>query len=211
MCVATGLVGACASSSGSTSNLSLPAGLRVHVDTVWYPVRGATRRDWLASARASAEVAGVPRPFIAHTSSSMRWSYASSQSTPRGCAARSPLIEVDVQYVIPQLHPDSTASSDDLQEWERHTRALWRHEEGHAVRALRAGTELRDSLLVLRTPTCAELSPAITRATTQVLTRYRLRQVEYDERTQHGVRQGVVLRMPGSRMPIDTTFRDTLP
>jgi predicted secreted Zn-dependent protease len=121
------------------------------------------------------------------------------------------LIEVDVRYVLPQLHPDSAAAADDVQEWERHTNALWRHEEGHAVRALRAGTELRDSLLQLRTPTCAELSSAISRATTKVLTRYRVLQSEYDERTQHGLRQGAVLRMPGSRAQLDTTFRDTLP
>jgi predicted secreted Zn-dependent protease len=182
------------------------------VDTTFYRTDGLTRRQWLASMRAGAQRAGVNVPFLAHTEWQTRWSYASSRNSGRGCAPISPMVEVTIRYTMPRLASDSGVALEDMLEWRRHSASLWRHEEGHAARALRAAAEMRDSLWALHTPGCAALQPAASRAIAAVMAKYRALQADYDARTGHGARQGAMLLLPGvARLPVDTTYRDTLP
>ena len=193
---------------------SLPSapGVRAVVDTTFYEVEGVTRRQWLASMRPAAQRAGVPAPYLAHTEWQARWSYGTSRSTARGCEAQLPVIEVTIRYTMPRLGSDSGVAPDDVLEWRRHATSLWRHEEGHALRALRAATEMRDSLYRIRAPTCASLPSTVSRAMDAVVLKYRALQEAYDSRTIHGARQGAVLIPPGmTRLSVDTTYRDTIP
>ena len=196
----------------SRSSLPSSPGVRLVVDTTFYDAEGVTRRQWLASMRAGAQRAGVSAPYLAHTEWQTRWSYASARSTALGCAPQLPLVEVTIRYTMPRLGSDSGVAPEDILEWRRHSTSLWRHEEGHAARALRAAAEMRDSLWTLHTPSCTALQSSASRAITAVMAKYRMLQADYDTRTGHGARQGAMLLLPGiARLSMDTTFRDTIP
>ena len=202
------LLTACVS---STSTLPSTPGVRAVVDTTFYETGGVTRRQWLASMRAAAARAGVRPPYLAHTAWQTRWSYGASRATTLGCEARLPVIEVTIRYTMPRLASDSGVSLEEMLEWRRHSASLWRHEEGHGLRALRAATEMRDSLSRLRAPDCEALRLVAARAMDAVMRKHRALQDAYDARTAHGARQGAALMLPGMRPPVDTTYRDTMP
>src|SRR5688572_16452387 len=111
-------------------------GVRAIVDTAYYEIDARERRQWMSAMRVGARRAGISPPFVAHTRTQARWRYTGSQSATGGCQARSPAVEVTIHYLMPRLVAD-TVDEEDMMEWRRYLVSLWRHEEGHAVRALR--------------------------------------------------------------------------
>jgi predicted secreted Zn-dependent protease len=196
----------------SPSALPSTPGVRATVDTIYYGTEGVTRAQWMASMRIGARRAGVPAPFLAHTAWQTRWTYGSSQLTARGCEARQPSVDLTISYTMPRLASDSGVAREDLAEWRRHLTSLWRHEEGHGLRAFRAAREMRDTLAHVRAPSCGALPMLLARSMDALLQKYRALQEGYDARTGHGSRQGAMLIPSGNvRLAADTTFRDTLP
>ena len=187
-------------------------GVRIAIDTTFYEATGTTPREWLVSARRNAAAAGVRVPYLANTNWTTRWAYPSSRATSIGCEAQYPMVTLDIRFVMPRLVSDSAVSTEDRFEWLRFTHSLWAHEEGHALRGVRAAAEMRDSLQHMHTESCAALSPSIAEAVRKVLAKYTLLQASYDERTQHGARQGaMIIPVRGARLAVDTTYRDTIP
>lgn len=198
----------------SPSAATLPAvvGVRTRVDTTYYEAEGRDRREWFVSMRAAARLAGIPAPYLAYTSSQTRWSYASARMTPRGCSPSVPLVEVTIRYTMPRVIGDSTVAEEEWREWRRYLVSLWRHEEGHAIRAMRESAEIRDSVTRARTPSCGSLSASVSRAHAAVRSKHRALQVRYDSVTRHGARQGALFILPGvTHVSVDTTYRDTIP
>jgi predicted secreted Zn-dependent protease len=183
---------------------------RVTADTVYYDVVGRTPGDWIVSMDMNAPPAGVPRPYQAITEWSTRYSYSSSRMTTRGCTAVSPSVELQLRFRMPRLRADSGADSLALAEWARYDRALNRHERGHATLAAHAAAELADAVTSIRTPTCALLAARLADANRDVRARYLPLQEAYDERTGHGRRQGVTLRVRPDA-PVDSSYVDTVP
>lgn len=188
------------------------AGVRIAVDTTFYDAMGTTPREWLASARRNAATAGVRAPYLANTRWQARWVYPSSRVTLNGCEAQFPSVSLEIMFVMPRLAADSAVSTEDRVEWLRFLHSLWTHEEGHALRGVRAAAEMRDSLQHIHTESCVALSPRVGDAVRKVLAKYTILQALYDERTQHGARQGaVIIPVRGARLPVDTTYRDSVP
>jgi predicted secreted Zn-dependent protease len=187
-------------------------GVRIAIDTTFYDATGTTPREWLASARRNAATAGVRVPYLANTGWTTRWTYPSSRVTSIGCETQFPMVTLDIKFVMPRLVADSVVSTEDRVEWLRFLHSLWTHEAGHALRGVRAATEMRDSLQRIHTESCTTLSPTVGEAVRKVLAKYSILQASYDERTQHGARQGaMIIPVRGARLAVDTTFRDTLP
>jgi predicted secreted Zn-dependent protease len=195
---------------GPPSTVPSAGWARVAVDTIFYDVVGRTPQDWLVSMAANARPAGVPRPFQALTEWSTQYRYPSSRMSPRGCMAVSPSVELRLRIRMPRLRADSGADSLALAEWARFDRALHRHEEGHAARAARAAAELADSITSIRAPTCVLLAARLADANRDLRDRYLRLQAAYDERTRHGARQGVTLRVRPDT-PVDSSYADTFP
>jgi Predicted secreted Zn-dependent protease len=122
-------------------------------------------------------------PYIGHTTWQSHWSYASSAVTALGCQAQSPSVELTIHYLMPRLASDSGVAPEDLLEWRRHAISLWRHEEGHALRAVRGAAEMRDSLSRLRADDCTALRSSIPGAMDAVLFKYKALRDRYDAQT----------------------------
>lgn len=201
-----------AACSPPASTLPAAPGVRISVDTTYYDATGLTPREWQASARRNAPTVGVAIPYLANTDWTTHWSYPSTRMRPTGCEAQYPVVSLAIRFRMPRLVGDSVISTEDRFEWLRFIHSLWVHEEGHAARGVRAAAEMQDSIARIHTESCSALSPAIARATRAVVVKYTALQSAYDGRTQHGVRQGaMIIPMRGSRLAVDTTYRDTVP
>jgi predicted secreted Zn-dependent protease len=185
--------------------------LRVAVDTTYYKVLGRTRREWSESMTVAAREAGVKPPFRANARWSTRWWVGPLTVVPAGCVARAPVVELTVRYTMPHLVPSPETAPEDMREWRQHIAALWRHEEGHAVRGYRAAVEMRDSLMWVRAPTCAELRARLMPAVEAARLKYVALDSAYDVRSDHGARQGANLLSERERRSLGTPYRDTVP
>lgn len=199
-------------SCGTPSSVPTPFGVRSHVDTVFYDIDGVTPRMWIASIGVEAERAGVPAHHQAQTTWSSRWSYAATRMGRSQCEAVNLLVEASIRFTMPRLRSDSLVSAEGRAEWKRFSTSLWAHENGHALRAMRAAGLQLDILRHLRTSACLEFPMQAQREPNAVRARYDLLDREYDERTRHGVRQGTMLIVdPRRPLAVDTTYRDTIP
>ena len=195
---------------GSRGALAPVAGVALVVDTTLYEVAGRTPREWRVFLRENGQKA-TGTSYSAFTRSNVRYEYR-TRLTTRGCEGKFPRLAVSVQYIMPHRMRDSLVAPALEDEWSRFSRFLWRHEEGHAARAVRAADEMADSLRHLVTPACDSYGAVAARMWTAISRKYTALQVAYDERTRHGVTQGAVLpSVDVIRIPIDTTARDTLP
>jgi predicted secreted Zn-dependent protease len=183
--------------------------VRLVIDTAYYRVEGRTAREWSASMDAGAQAAGLRPPAVGNSHLQVWWTPRPLVPTASGCVAWVPDVEVRIHYTMPHLVPAPGATPDDVREWRTFLAALWRHEEGHAARALRKGIETRDSLNWIRAPTCAELRVRLTAARDAVSSKYQALDDAYDARTRNANDRGVLLPRLGIR--VDTTFRDTVP
>ncbi len=103
----------------------------------------------------------------------------SIRMTSIGCEVQFPTISLDISFVMPRLVSDSAVSTEDRFEWLRFIHSLWAHEQGHAMRGMRAVAEIRDSLQHLHTESCAALSPTAAEAARKVQVKYTALQAAY--------------------------------
>jgi predicted secreted Zn-dependent protease len=183
--------------------------VRVVIDTTYYRFEGRAPSGWRQSEEVAALAAGLKPPVTAKTNLEAVWVPGPLLVTTTGCAAGAPDVEIRIRYTMPQLVPASGTSEDALREWRRYLESVWRHEDGHATRAIRAGVEIRDSLNWLRTPTCGQLRGRLQSAVNAVWAKYSALHAAYDGRTRDGYARGIWL--PHTKFLIDTTFRDTVP
>ena len=197
---------------GSSNPTSAATGVRVKVDTTYYDVDGTEPRAWRLFMASAAAAAGLAPPAVGATRATTSWSYASTRSTAAGCELRQPSVALEIHYVVPRLRSDSGVAPAALAEWRRYMVSLWRHEEGHALRNARGAAELREELRRLHPVSCDMIDAVLRAQSTAVLAKFDALNKAYDVRTAHGARQGVILIANQSiRLPIDTTFRDTMP
>jgi predicted secreted Zn-dependent protease len=196
--------------SATTAASSLAAQTRARIDTVFYAVPGTTPLEWRSFMNEHGP--GLP---TSRSAAIARWHvvphYRLAQSG-HVCRPTTGYVELTVTFVFPSLADTTDVSVDHLAEWRRFTRHLWRHEDGHVVRAYRAASELAHTIGELATPTCSDAARTIAASVRSVVAAYSERQREYDRRTRSGARQGANLpSADGLRFDEDTSFVDTLP
>lgn len=110
-----------------------------------------------------------------------------------GCKLGDIAVSVEIEIVLPRLVAPRRASRDMKERWTKMIDGLTRHEEGHRDNAVRAGRELLERLKALPPTPCRDLRRAADRVHDNVVNRMQLRDQIYDQRTEHGVRQGSIL------------------
>lgn len=102
---------------------------------------------------------------------------------------------IDVVISMPRWKPDQQAPRELIEEWERYYRVLDEHEIGHRDLAVRAAGEINEILAGLGNfNSKAELDREAKRQAQARLKRMKEVQVEYDDHTNHGIKQGAALK-----------------
>lgn len=155
----------------------------------YYDVQGTTLEQLRESLRTLGPVDDDGERHHGQVRWNLQWRY--NYSTDRGgcrltgfTVQRSTTMQlprwVDVDRVSPALRSD----------WERYSRALRLHEDGHVETGALAAAEIeRRTAAVKRSPTCAALTATLDEIGKAVIQEFKARDVEYDAMTGHGATQ----------------------
>ncbi|MGA6150786.1 MULTISPECIES: DUF922 domain-containing Zn-dependent protease [unclassified Stenotrophomonas] len=155
----------------------------------YYDVQGTTLEQLRESLRTLGPVDDDGERHHGQVRWNLQWRY--NYSTDRGgcrltgfTVQRSTTMQlprwVDVDRVSPALRSD----------WERYSRALRLHEDGHVETGALAAAEIeRRTAAVKRSPTCAALTATLDEIGKAVIQEFKARDVEYDATTGHGATQ----------------------
>ena len=99
-----------------------------------------------------------------------------------------------VTYTLPQIPQDYKTSGETRRIFNNFYAALFKHEQNHRDSGLYAAREIEQALFNLGSfPNCQKLELAANQKGHQILQQYGQRDIDYDKRTDHGRREGVMI------------------
>jgi predicted secreted Zn-dependent protease len=124
----------------------------------------------------------------------VQWRYQFTFSAGE-CRISSFSTATTITLTVPRWIRPTNASLETITNWVRYITALERHEATHAQHGLAAAAEQQRRIPQLASDAnCAALKKRIDDLAQQIMDDYRRRDREYDERTEHGAKEGAVLR-----------------
>lgn len=179
---------------GWWAGLSDPGpGLHVFEADSIYEIRGRSYDDLLAEMRRKGPgVDDIGTRLGVHVAQ-WRWSY---EYRTGGADARCRVTDASVVLrsviVLPRWVDRAGAVREVARAWPRFVDALVTHELGHRARSRTLGVRLWQSLLGLQAETCDALGTLLSETAARIVEEGEAAQLDYDRRTEHGVRQGAV-------------------
>jgi predicted secreted Zn-dependent protease len=168
-----------------------PPGFELTEQRSYYEVRG----DDLASLRDS--MRRHPHESNDDPSSGLTTqhfdTYYELEPQPTGCRLKDVSVQVEVNIRLPRWTIKQGATKEARAYWQKMIAGLTLHEKGHRDNAVGAGRELQRRLNGLEGNDCKSLKREAERINERVMLRLRFREQLYDERTQHGIKQGSIL------------------
>ena len=178
----------CAAGAKSSSKdyaWSGPSGaLDLQVSVVHYDVRGLDYPSLIRSVRANG-----PKGFHGLA----KWNVAFDNSMePRGrdCAISAVRVRVTGEILMPRWVDAAAAPLDLQRRWNDHYAALQRHEDGHIQHGRELAILVKERLMGLGVMACDRLNALARGESQRLYENLKLRDKEYDARTNHGATQG---------------------
>ena len=161
------------------------------VRTNYYAVTGATvqeiRSDIARKRPWKQEVDGF-------TAWKIDWFYR-TEATDSECRLQSFEVKTDVTVTVPRWTPPADVDPETKRSWTTYINGLLAHEDGHKRIALAAATEVRNRLQRLNSAaSCDALDAHVKHEATHAIDEFKKREKTYDERTEHGRKDGAILR-----------------
>lgn len=133
-------------------------------------------------------------PWAAHARWDVRWTF-DWRAHDGGCRIETASTSLAVTYTLPRWAGRDLADDELKAKWDRFAMALRVHEEGHGANGLRAAARIEVALGELPPrASCEALVRAAEETARRIIDEEAANDRAYDEATQHGLRQGVVLR-----------------
>ena len=174
-----------AKSSSKTYAAAGPTGaLDMQVSVVHYDVRGLDYPSLVRSVRANG-----PNGFHGLA----KWNVAFDNSMePRGsdCAISAVRVRVTGEILMPRWVDAAAAPLDLQRRWNDHYAALQRHEDGHIQHGRELAILVKERLMGLGVMACDRLNALARGESQRLYENLKLRDKEYDARTNHGATQG---------------------
>lgn len=171
----------------------LAEGFRMTTRQASYDLQGNSIQALLAEKNEKGPLDNGKR-FFAHTHWELHWNYRYEQKG--GSFVITTLsVTADIHYTMPRRIPPTGEPDRVAQPWARFIGALNTHEQGHAENGAQHGKAL---YALLRKPrvfaSAQELKDFVATEGAKCLAEAKAADVEYDERTEHGEKQGATLR-----------------
>ncbi|RYZ04845.1 MAG: DUF922 domain-containing protein [Myxococcales bacterium] len=158
-----------------------------------YLVSGRTVAELSRSMRAHAS-ANWPDPQAVGMTVSTIPVAGICQEYSDGGGLRDATISLSLVVHLPEWQEHDQAPKALQRSWDRFLKALTAHEEGHVEISIEHATALRNELAMLTPePSCQELTAKFQDRANLAQARMDRAQAEYDDKTQHGIKQGCVL------------------
>jgi predicted secreted Zn-dependent protease len=159
----------------------------------YYEVKYSPETGFGPSLAAASPIVEKGKVFHGETKTKISWQYV-MERRPDKCRFTEVSIGLGVRYTMPRIiFPYGTPRSvkDD---WAKYYDKLMLHEEGHAKIAFQAARELEYGLNRMQSQRrCEDMQRKADTMGRSIVSKSDVRQVHYDEVTEHGLREGVVL------------------
>ena len=172
--------------------LGVQAAPRVTVDLQHYLIKAKDAATIRSQIEKLGPVGKNGRRYHAYTQWKIEWGFRWIESNGR-CKIQHTDVEVRIDMLLPRLEP--AQRSEDLQQgWDRYYAALLRHEQHHRNFGIAAATEIDTELNSIREwLVCNQMEQVVNERADAILLRYTEAERRFDERTDHGAKDGVVL------------------
>lgn len=161
--------------------------------TEYYSVSGASARELHHNMQLSGPVQNGKR-YDADTNYYVKWTYNTEESGDT-CVLSDIKVTVDTVYKLPRWQDYANASQSLQQNWDYYYAKLQAHERGHADHGMNAGFEIEAKLTQLSPmKNCNILIETANKDAYEILGKYQRRDEIYDRETDHGIKQGVILK-----------------
>jgi predicted secreted Zn-dependent protease len=133
-------------------------------------------------------------PWAGHARWDVRWTYDWRRSSS-GCSLERAATSLTITYTLPRWPGRNEADETLRDKWDRFALNLKVHEEGHGANGRRAAERIQAALVALPPQTdCDVLAQKVEQTARLLIDEEAANDRAYDSSTQHGLRQGVVLR-----------------
>ena len=170
------------------SAIDASAAPRVTASTNEYAITGTKPSLTSASLRQALPTDGGQR-FLGHTQWSIKYRFQTTPSAS-GCRVVSAHANVNIVHTLPQWKDRAGASPAAQAQWDHYSRALARHEQGHAAIAIKHAHRIETALNLIAGATCAEVNGAANQRAQHILAEVHRENAAYDRQTDHGRTQG---------------------
>ena len=158
-----------------------------------FDIHGRTARELRADLSRLGPVGETGIRGDAYTEYRIAWKF-SMRMKEGVCRADIVTVDLDVTMQLPRWDPPAGVSSELIDTWNRFSKSLREHEDGHHRLAIAAADEVRRRLRArARTHDCGELRARLDERANRVLHEYRERQYQYDLDTDYGRARGTPL------------------
>lgn len=161
--------------------------LDLQVAVVHYTVQG---RDYDSLAQSLS--ANGPKGFHGLATWKIGFQYTTRKQRD-GCQVDTVTVKVDGEIKMPRWADEKAAPQELQARWRNFYAALKRHEDGHIQHGRELALMTKEKLLGLGVVPCEKVQDLANAEFLRLLDNHKARDREYDERTQHGVNQGVQL------------------
>jgi len=129
--------------------------------------------------------------YDASTTWSVSWNYSYSLGSDRLCHISDVRVNLEVTYLYPNWADEGKAAIPLRHKWDAYLVSLANHEHGHAVNGEAAAVAIEKDLVSLGGfSSCELLEEAVDVRAHKIVADYNTKDILYDERTGHGVKQG---------------------
>lgn len=167
--------------------------LLVNEKHAYYDVKGLSAAQIRREMKLNGAKWNDGKVYAALTSWDIRYRYDVT-SENGSYRIKSAYTDVDIVITMPRWEADKQAPAELAAEWARYSRVLARHEAGHKELAVEAAREINGILTGLGSfDSRAELDREARKQAQARLGQMKKMQVDYDEHTNHGIKQGAAL------------------
>lgn len=173
---------------------TLPAAAEVveHLQQRSYPVSAAAEQRLYEAIDAASPIRQDGRVFHGYTRWDLNWRFATQARSDGRCRITSVFVELRITIDLPELREGSEAQR---AAFAAYLPALREHEMGHAQNGRDAAAAIERRIFILpEMRSCIELNQQANQIGQQAVAEFQRRDVQYDQRTQHGKTQGAWLR-----------------
>jgi predicted secreted Zn-dependent protease len=165
------------------------------IDTkfIFYPIFPKQKQDLETEMNKKSPILFKGKKFKGHTKWYVEWRIR-WQENRGSCALTQVKTSLRITYTLPQIPDDYSTPTETRKVFNKFYAALFKHEQNHKDSGLFAARNIEKALLNFPAfPNCRNLELAVNQKGHLILQQYVQRDIDYDQRTDHGRLEGVMV------------------
>jgi predicted secreted Zn-dependent protease len=170
------------------------ANLKINTTFEYYDISPQTKFDIKPEINRLTPITNGGTKFHGSTTWQVEWSLSWKKSNEI-CYIDNSTTKLHVLFKMPRISPDFQVTDTVKDTFDKYSKALLNHENGHMDNGIDASREINVLLANFSSfSDCKALNEAVENSISEVIDKYKLQDIAYDEKTEHGKLQGVSIK-----------------